>query len=229
MINQIYHGDCLEIMRSMPDKCVDVTITSPPYNLNKNASGGGTSKKNYSNWYPDDMPELEYQSWQTNVVRELMRITKGSIFYNHKVRYAWHNRNKYRHPTNIYHPLQWLSVFPIWCEIIWNRKATSGHANGRCRMADERIYQIGKPHKFNDMGYSTVWDIMPTKNNIHPCSFPQELVRRCISMSTDEGDVVFDPFLGSGTTAKVAKDMNRAYIGIETELEYYNLSIENLK
>ena len=222
-------GDCLEIMKTMPDKCMDITITSPPYNLNKKASGGGTSKQDYDGWYPDDMPEDQYQSWQKEIVKELIRVTKGSIFYNHRIRYAWHNRNKYRVPSNIYHPLQWLGEFPIWCEIIWDRRGTSGHANNRCRVADERIYQIGKPHKFHDMGYTTVWGIPPTKNEGHVCSFPKELVRRCILMSSDPGDVVFDPFMGAGVTGVVAKSLDRNFIGIELKIEYFEMSKRNIE
>lgn len=227
-MNQIILGDCLEQLKKISDKSIDIIVTSPPYNLNKQASGGGNSKRNYDGWYPDDMPEVDYQAWQIQVLRECIRVCKGSVFYNHKVRYAWHNRNKYRHPTNLYHPMQWLSEFPIWCEIIWNRRSTSGHANNRCRMADERIYQLGKPHKFKDMGYTTIWDISPSKNEGHVCSFPEELVERCILMSTDEGDIVLDPFAGSGTTGIVAKRLNRGFICIEKDPNYYNLIMSRL-
>jgi DNA modification methylase len=91
-------------------------------------------------------------------------------------------------------------------------------------MADERIYQLGKPHKFHDMGYTTVWSIPPSKNEGHVCSFPDELVKRCILMSTDENDVVFDPFMGSGTTGKVANQFNRNFIGIEKEAHYFEIA-----
>ena len=212
----------------MPDNSVDITITSPPYNLNKKASGGGTSKQNYDEWYADDMPELEYQSWQKTVVQELMRVTRGSVFYNHRIRYAWHSRNKFRTPSNIYHPLQWLGDFPVWCEITWHRCGTTGHANGRCRLADERIFQLGKPTKFHDMGYTTVWSIPPSKNDGHVCTFPSELVARCIKMTTDTGDIVFDPFMGVGTTGMVATELKRNFIGIELDLQYYNLATARL-
>jgi DNA modification methylase len=220
MENCFINGDCLEVLKSIADKSIDITITSPPYNLNKKASGGGNSKQNYDNWYFDDMPEDEYQEWQKEVIRELLRVTKGSVFYNHRVRYAWHSRNKYKVPSNIYHPMQWLGEFPIWCEIIWNRMGTSGHANNRCRMADERIYQIGKPLIFNDMGYTTVWNIKPSKNEGHVCTFPEELVERCILMSTNEGNVVLDPFAGVGTTGRVCSRLNRKYIMIEKNNDY---------
>lgn len=68
----------------------------------------------YSN-YNDDKPEYLYQSKQKLLVSKLLQKCKGSIFYNHRIRYAWHSRNKFKTPTNIYHPMHWLNDFPIWC------------------------------------------------------------------------------------------------------------------
>ena len=225
----LMQGDCLERMKGMETDSVDLVVTSPPYNLNKKASGGGNSKRNYDGWYPDDMPEEDYQLWQIECVSEMLRISKGGVYYNHKVRYAWHSRNKYRTPSNIYHPIHWLGGFPIWCEIIWDRRGTTGHSNRRCRISDERIYQIGKPCKFNDMGYTTVWQILPTKNKGHVCSYPEELVRRCILMSTDKGDIVFDPFMGSGTTGAVSLGLGRRFVGIELDSDFFNTSVDRIR
>lgn len=226
MRSEIIHGDCLDLIKTVGR--VDAVITSPPYNLNKQASGGGNSKRNYDGWYPDDLPEDKYQSNQASVVRELMAVCDGSIFYNHRVRYAWHSRNKYRVPSNIYHPMQWLGEFPIWSEIVWHRGGTTGHANGRCRLADERIYQIGKPKTFNDMGYTTVWNIPPSRNIGHVCTFPETLVERCILMSTNQGDTVLDPYCGSGTTGRVARRLGRHFIGIEIDEKYCDLAAKNI-
>lgn len=222
MTVQIIHGDCHELLSTLGE--VDVVVTSPPYNLNKIASGGGSSKRSYDGWYPDDLPELDYQEKQRSILALLREKTRGSIFYNHRIRYAWHSRNKYRHVNNIYHPLHWLEDLPIWCEIIWHRGGTTGHANGRFRLADERIYQIGKPHVFHDHGWTTVWNINPTRNQGHVCSFPEELVERCILSSTNPGDTVLDPFMGSGTVGVVAKRLGRRFIGIEREREYVELA-----
>lgn len=228
-MQEIWHGDCLELIRDIPDKSVDIVVTSPPYNLSKKASGGGNSKVDiYKNWYPDEMDEIKYQNWQVKVIKECIRVCKGSVFYNHRIRYAWHTRNKYRTPSNLYHPWDWVGKFPVWSEIIWWRKMTSGHPNNRFRLADERIYQIGKPHFFNDMGYTTVWEIIPTKNSGHPCSFPIELPQRCIETFCPIDGTVLDPFAGSGTTLVAAKNLNRQFIGIEKEKEYYDICLERL-
>ena len=70
----------------------------------------------------------------------------------------------------------------------------------------------------------SVWKIPPTVNRDFPCSFPEEIPRRCIEAFTDEGDLVLDPFMGSGTTAVVAKSMNRHYIGFEISADYCSLA-----
>jgi DNA modification methylase len=222
----LYLGNCLEVL---PDIQAEIAVTSPPYNLNKTASGGGNSKRTYDGWYEDDLPEAVYQGQQRELIGTLQEACNSSIFYNHRIRYAWHSRNKFRPVSNIYHPMDWLKDFPIWAEVVWSRKGTTGHANGRFRLADERIYQIGKPNKFHDLGYGTVWEIPPSKNEGHVCTFPQELPRKCMESTTDIGDVVVDPYMGSGTTGVVAVQMGRKFIGIERDPDYFDLAVNNIR
>jgi DNA modification methylase len=98
-INQVIHGDALEILKEIPDDSIDLGITSPPYNKKEKYGGWLVDKVKYKG-YRDIMPEEEYQSWQVEVLNELYRIIKegGSFFYNHKMM----------------HPLQWLMKWRFW-------------------------------------------------------------------------------------------------------------------
>ncbi|MDR1180410.1 MAG: site-specific DNA-methyltransferase [Bacteroidales bacterium] len=97
-LNKIICGDSLTIMRQMPDKCVDLVVTSPPYNLKKSTGNGmkdgrggkwaGAALVNGYSHYDDNMPHEEYAEWQHNCLKEMFRLLKddGAIFYNHKWR-----------------------------------------------------------------------------------------------------------------------------------------------
>jgi len=231
----IYLGDCMEVMQHLDRDSIEVCVTSPPYNLCKRYSNYKNSKtsqamtEKYDKWYFDDMPEWEYQGWQQSVIHSLMRVCRSSIFYNHKVRFAWHNRNIFRTATNLHHPMHWLEKFPIWCEIIWDRCGI-GNPSRRYHIQEERIYQIGKPKKWDNkvLSLTNIWRIPPSRNEAHVCTFPEKLVENCILPTTDEGDTIIDPFLGAGTTAVVAVKHGRKFIGIEKDPEYFQVACDNV-
>ncbi len=219
-INNLYTAEALSFMKNMDDNSVDIIVTSPPYNLMgqyscKSQMNRSFTSKRLEDWYDDKMDEKQYQEWQKECVREMVRICKGSIFYVHQVRYAWGRKNEF------YHPIHWLNEFVIWAEIIWNR-GNGISAAKRPTMADQRIYMIGKPTVWNKPNCTSVWDIPSVRNSNHVCPFPNELVERCLNMCSNEGDIVFDPFVGIGTTAIVAKKMNRKYIGVDINENYIN-------
>jgi len=229
----LYQGDCLEIMPTLGK--VDAVVTSPPYNLNKTYSDGGRSKisrtmsAKYKNWYADDMSEQDYQRWQIDCLNAMTRVCHGSIFYNHRPRFAWHSRNKYRVPSNVYHPWDWVSKFPVWHEIIWDRRG-GGKPNFRCSQADERIYQIQKPVIWNDLGYTSVWSVLPNREvSNHVCAMPTEIAERCIKISTKVWSPVLDPFMGSGTTGVACAKLGRKFIGIELEPKYFDIACKRIE
>lgn len=97
VLNTVIHGDCLQVMKQLPDECIDLIITSPPYNI-RNSTGNGF-KSPASRWlnaalrngydgYADDMPYEKYIEWQKECVAEMFRLIKpdGAIFYNNKNR-----------------------------------------------------------------------------------------------------------------------------------------------
>ena len=175
----MFLGDSLEILPQLDRNSVEVAVTSPPYNLNKRYSTGGSTKtaksmtEKYGRWYDDDLPEWEYQGQQRTLIHQLMRVCHSSVFYNHKLRYAWHGRNIYRPPSKLQHPMDWLHHFPIWCEIIWDRCGI-GNPTNRYHIQEERIYQIQKPRRwFNkELKLTNVWRVPPTRNSGHVCSYP---------------------------------------------------------
>ena len=96
-LNNIIHGDCLEVMKSLPDKSIDVIVTSPPYNFKNSTGNGLKSKSPNGTWerpplidgydeYNDDLPYDVYIKWQSQCLTEMMRLLKddGAIFYNNK-------------------------------------------------------------------------------------------------------------------------------------------------
>ena len=231
----LYNADCMSVLKESERNSVEVAVTSPPYNLCKRYSNYKNSKtsasmtEKYDKWYEDEMPEWEYQGFQQSVIHEMLRVCNSSIFYNHKIRFAWHNRNIYRTQTNLHHPMDWLSTFPIWCEIIWDRCGI-GNPSRRYHIQEERIYQIQKPKKWdNKDGLTNIWKIPPSRNKGHVCTFPEKLVENCILPTTEEGDIVLDPFMGAGTTGVVAVKNRRGFVGIERVPEYFETAVENIK
>jgi len=227
---KLYNGDCLEILSGFENESVEIAVTSPNYNRITEWTGGGpnTTCRNiddkYEDWYKDKMPEDKYQEWQRAVISQLIRVCRSSIFYNHKIRYAWRRRRQ------IYHPVDWLREFPIWCEIIWDRCGGQGGGSRRVIIADERIYQIKRPVYFNNLrGYTSVWRFPPCQASQHPCPFPIELPTRCIEITTVEDDVVLDPFLGSGTTAVACERLGRRWIGIDLSKEYCDIARKRIE
>lgn len=224
MSQLVYDNDGIQLwlgvaenLDMLPDEAVNLTITSPPYNI-KNPSTGKTDKSPKAwrvQWYPDDMPEPEYQRWQIDVLNEVWRVTKngGSLFYNHKVR-GVNGRG--------IHPWSWISQskWELVQQIVWDRNDTNNHGATRFFPVDELIFWLckGDPYTNKESGfakYSTVWRIGYSRLSQHPAPFPIELPTRCIQACSKEGDLVLDCFSGSGTTMVAARNLNRRGIGVE--------------
>jgi len=230
--NKIICGDCLEVMKDIPNESIDCIITSPPYN--KHSADRKCSKTD--SWqqanigygdFKDDLPESEYQEQQKQLLRECVRVLKkeGSIFYNHKVRIV-------NHRAII--PTEWLNEFNIRQILIWDRGSSPQLAPIRWFPTTEYIYWITKtniqPKFYKRSKYQKeILKILPKKDKEHPAPFPNELVEILLGNTTDVGDVVLDPYMGSGTTAIVAKKMNRNYIGIELNPDYIKLTNQRLR
>ncbi|VAX20872.1 Adenine-specific methyltransferase [hydrothermal vent metagenome] len=227
-LNKIIQGDCLDVMRQLPDGYVDLIITSPPYNL-KNSTGNGMKDGRGGKWknaelvkgyshHNDSMPHDKYVKWQRECLTEMFRLIpdNGAIFYNHK----WRVQGGLLQDRQ-----DIVSGFPIRQIIIWKRKGGINFNAGYFLPTYEVIYLITKPNfklvpKAN--AYGDVWEFKQEMNNPHPAPFPVALIDRIISSTYAK--TILDPFMGSGTTAIAALMNERNYLGIELSPEYIEMA-----
>ena len=232
-INKIICGDCLEIMKKMPKNSVNLAVTSPPYNL-KNSTGNGMKDGRGSKWskailrngytnFDDNMPHDKYVKWQRECLEQMMRILTddGAVFYNHK----WRVQN-----SLLQDRADIVTGFPVRQIIIWQRKGGINFNAGYFLPTYEVIYLIAKK-KFKLASkanvYGDVWEFTQEKNNPHPAAFPLDLINRVVGSTTAR--TIFDPFMGSGTTAMAAKNHGRKFIGIDIYEEYCEMAKKRIQ
>lgn len=233
-LNTVIQGDALEVLGTLPNDFVDITVTSPPYNKRNKAQGWLVNNSTYSD-FDDHLPESKYQELQVEVLNELFRVTKpgGSIFYNHKVRWD---------AGHFLHPVQWIAKtsWAIRQEIIWDRGIAANMRGWRFWQVDERIYWLHKPKGGRLIGdelesrhakMTSIWRFKPAaRADYHPALFPLELpVRAIYSVAASPQQVVLDPYCGIGTTLVAAATLGHSYIGIDLSPSYVELARERLE
>lgn len=233
-LNKFLNGKCEDVMAQMPDQCVDLIVTSPPYNL-RNSTGNGMKDGRGGKWanaallkgyaeaeYNDNLPHHEYVAWQRNCLTEMMRLLKpnGAIFYNHKWRVQ---AGLLQDRADI------VEGFPVRQIIIWRRQGGINFNKGYFLPTFEVIYMIAKKDFVLAKGansYGDIWEIGQENKNEHPAPFPIALAERAI-VSTD-AQIILDPFMGSGTTAIAAKKQGRSFVGIELSKNYIKIAEKRL-
>jgi site-specific DNA-methyltransferase (adenine-specific) len=240
--NKIIQGDCLETFKNIPDNSVDMTFADPPFNL----------KKGY-NSYKDKLEFQEYLNWCEKWISEMVRVTKplGSIFLHNIPKWLTYYATFLNEKAHFRHWISWdaptapmgKSLQPANYGILFYSKEAKGTKINELRYPHKRDRKQGfllkdyggkkdKLHPFGPL-VSDVWtDIHRIKHNKkrdpHPCQLPIHLLDRLILLSTDENDIVLDPFSGTGTTAISAKRLGRRFIGLEIDDDYVRFSKEKL-
>lgn len=252
--NIIHKGDCIKILNSkVDDNSVDLIFADPPYNL----SGNGLKwegNKTGGDWYMvnekwDKMTPPEYLKFTRKWLGACDKVLKntGSIY----VACSYHNI------AEVMIVLKQLD-YKINNVITWYKTNAMPNMTRRVftHSTEFVVWAVkGKKWKFN---YKELKDINPEKQKdgnlkqmrdvwsmplvqgnerlrdgknktLHPTQKPEEMLKRIIIASSDKGDVVLDPFVGSGTTAFVAKKYGRKWIGIDKELKYVNATLKRLK
>jgi len=249
-LNKVIHGDCLEVMKKLPDNCIDLTVTSPPYDNLRDYSG-------YS---------FDFEG----IAKELFRITKdggvvvwvvgdatvdgsetGTSFkqalYFKEISFNLHDTMIYQknaypfpHSNKYFQVFEYMFVFskgnPKTTNLqrVRTIKQIKNNNSSGGRQRDGEIkkmkYETGKETRIKDnvWKYECGYNKSSSDNPKHPATFPEKLASDHINSWSNENDIVLDPFLGSGTTAKMAKQLGRNFIGIEISKEYCEIANKRL-
>jgi len=247
---RFYLGDCLEVMKEIPDGVIDLTVTSPPY---------------------DDLRTYNGFSFDfENIAKELYRITKegGVVVWNvadakingsetgtsfrqalffMECGFKLNDTMIWLKPTfsavgalkSQYAPVfEYMFIFRKGKGGVFNpicdrpNKNAGKKASGTIRQKDGSTKPMSKTMVINDFGQRfNIWEIPPQRqkgSNCHPAPFPIDLAHDHILSWSNENDCVFDPFGGSGTTACAAIETNRKWVTCEISEEYANLAVERI-
>jgi DNA modification methylase len=249
-INKIYCMDCLEGMKMLPDSCIDLTVTSPPY---------------------DNLRTYKGFTWDfESVAKELYRVTKqggvvvwivgdatvkgsetGTSFkqalYFKEIGFNLHDTMIWRKPNPVpQFPTikRYTNDFEYMFVFSKGQPNTFNPLETRCKTAGRRVNRntnsafaeqsADRPRDVvtitkNKKRLSNTWEIgVGSRNKNHPAIFPEKLAEDHILSWSNPGDIVLDPFLGSGTTAKMALLNNRNFIGFEISEEYCEIAEQRI-
>lgn len=245
----LYHGDCIELLARLPEGCVDLTVTSPPYNIGKE--------------YEELRSIDSYVSWCENWIQSVYASTKRSGAF-------WLNVGYFEVPGKglavpIAYYLWDKSPFYMIQEVVWNYGAGVACKKRLSPRNEKLLWYVKDPEDFTfnlddirdpDVKYpnqkkngklkcnphgknpSDVWQIPKVTSGSkrasrermpHPAQFPVELVSRVVLASSNADEIILDPFMGSGSTAEVALRTGRKAIGFEIKENYLELSAKRLE
>lgn len=226
-LNTIYNENCLDSMARMDDNSVDMILTSPPY---EDIAGAG-----YAAVRKDILFFKLYSDFLTSVLRESYRILKpsGQIFLNIKSK-------TFNKTIKTPHWIEFVGGFELFLfksYIIWKYAGSFDSTKERFHLDYEIVYHLAKGDKIylnQDCGYddplTSVWYIPHNiSNRLHPTQMPEKLAERIIKTASKKGDLIYDPFGGSGTTVKMCILLNRQYIMSEISAEYCEIARERIE
>lgn len=243
--NKIIEGDSAEVLQGFDPETVDLTVTSPPYFNAREYSQYKTYEE-----YLETLERIFSEVYRVTKLSRMAIVNLSSVIIEREKRSA----SSYRIPIPFHFvPLMEKIGFQFQEDIIWKKPEGSVFARNwqfsqsrkplvyKPNLVTEYILVFKKPAPFlidkilkdepivdYKIETSNVWEINPQSRDDHPAPFPIELASRCIVYYSYKGDLVLDPFSGSGTTCQAAKELGRDYIGIEYKSNYVEASRDRL-
>lgn len=216
-------GDCLELMKDIPDKSIDLIVTDPPYEIIGGKCGGcfGREKRNYHGQLYDTGLD---KGISNNVLDELVRIMKKPNIY------IWCNKNQLRQYIDYFENLGCTTDL-----LTWHKTNPVPTCNNKYLSDTEYLlyFRKGGVPLYGTYETKKKYYITPTNKEDkklykHPTIKPLNIIKNLIINSSQENDTVLDCFMGSGTTGVACKELNRNFIGIELDENYFNIAKERI-
>lgn len=218
---QLYHGDCLEVMKDIPNESVDMIVTDVPYKVisggkpkGKNQPSGMLSKNDGKIFDYNDIEPSEYMS---ELYRVLKEGTHCYIFIN------------FINLTNMIKEAERVG-FKMHTLLVWKK---NNKTPSRWYMKNQEyilFMRKGKAKPIKDSGVGHILEFNNILGNkLHPCEKPIDLLELLIKNSSNENDVVLDCFMGSGSTGVACLNTNRKFIGVELDETYFNIAKERIE
>jgi len=203
-MNLIHNIDCLEFMKQVPDDCFDLVLTDPPYGINlanMNLGIGNTPKASKKENRKWEAKDWDSEVPTDKVFEEIFRISKNQIIWG---------GNYFNLPAHKFY-------------ILWDKQIPNGLSFADCEIAWTSYDKA--PRIFR---YSAYRD---KARKLHPTQKPLMLFEYCIEISRNKNDVqkIFDPFVGSGTTAVACKSLGLDWCGCELEVDYVEIANKRLE
>ena len=213
MTYELLHGDCLELMKDIPDGSVDMVLTDPPY--------GMSFQSDYRKNKYDKIKGDSDLNWLDDFVNEMYRVSKPNAA--HYVFCSFHHIDKFKQAIE--------RKFKIKNILTWVKNNTSmGDLKGDFAPKTEFIIFFHKGRRFiNGKRDSNVLEFAKTRNQLHPTQKPVDMLEFMIEKFSDEKNIVLDPFMGSGSTGIACLNKNRNFIGIELDEKYFNVAKERIE
>ena len=212
LINNIYNENCMDTMKRMKDNSIDPIVTDPPYGMN--------FRSNHRDQRYDSIHWDDNLDWLEEWVPECHRVLEESSHLY--VFCSFHNIDLFKKSLQ--------SFFTIKNILIWEKNNTSmGDLKGDYAPKYEMILYCTKGRRLLNGGRDpNIIRFARTGNKLHPTQKPVDLISYLIEKSSNKGEVVYDPFMGSGTTAIASYVTERKYIGSEINKEYYDVCQDRL-
>lgn len=207
----LHHGDCLEVMKSIPDKSIDLVLTDIPYGeVNRKSNGLRNLDKGAA-----DVIDFDIQS----AMSESIRVAKGSIYIFCGTEQV----------STIRSQMVKSGLSTRLC--IWEKTNPSPMNGQHIWLSSIECCVFGKFKNatFNEHCKSSVWRFSTARGKLHPTMKPLPLMEYLIKTSSNEGDTVLDFTMGSGSTGVAAKNLNRNFIGIEKDEAYFQIAKQRIE